>query len=335
MLLTNKHRISVRSITSPFLITFVEVKPKTCSHQERLDHVAKLCHELPPGSGPPGAWSPCVMPVEIPSLGILYCAVYKAGYATWKSVFNHVKGRDSIKMVRQATTTDYVRWANYTRYMDSFVFMLKYLPISGIMHSIVRFYLNLVPFLCFFNLCFCYLYRFTVVRHPFSRLYSSYKNKIDVQSNLTTDTYKNLRTDMIKKYRSSEYAGDLHSGIPTFLEFIKYITAEPQEEWSRTLKYHKYDDHWRPQADINQPCHMNYNYILKLETLDTDGKVILDLMGDNWGDSGMPHENPSQATQTWLEAYKEIPRVYIDKLKLKYSQDFDFFGYFWGDEQKC
>ena len=118
------------------------------------------------------------------------------------------------------------------------------------MHSTIRFYLNLVPFLCFFNLCFYSLYRFTVVRHPFPRLYSSYKNKIDVQSNLRNDTYKNLRTDIISKYRAWENAGDSDSGIPTFLEFVKYITAEPQEEWSRTLKYHKHDDHWRPSLAI-------------------------------------------------------------------------------------
>lgn len=57
-----------------------------------------------------------------------------------------------------------------------------------------------------------------------------------------------------------------YSDVPTFPEFVDYLIGTPVTQ---------YNEHWQPFYIICSPCEINYNIILKLESIDEDSDMLV------------------------------------------------------------
>ncbi|XP_018008802.1 carbohydrate sulfotransferase 11 [Hyalella azteca] len=113
---------------------------------------------------------------------------------------------------------------------------------------------------------------FMVVRHPFLRLISAYRDKISTKS-VKTQFNKFLRRynmPIISKYRQQEPHDEFYKDVPTFPEFVQYLLETPVED---------YNEHWLPYHIICRPCDVPYNVVLKLESLDEDMQTLVFITG--------------------------------------------------------
>ncbi|XP_047740994.1 carbohydrate sulfotransferase 13-like [Hyalella azteca] len=116
---------------------------------------------------------------------------------------------------------------------------------------------------------------FMVVRHPFLRLISAYRDKIATKSGKMAMTqfrkYRRLyNMPIISKYRQQEPHDKFYKDVPTFPEFVQYLLETPVED---------YNEHWRPYHVICRPCDVPYNVVLKLESLDEDIQTLVFIAG--------------------------------------------------------
>lgn len=116
-------------------------------------------------------------------------------------------------------------------------------------------------------------YSMVIVRHPFKRLLSAYRDKIErVKGRLFY--YNKYSTKIISKFRKPSPQGtavrkskntNLALKVPTFEEFVRYVLSTDAR---------KLDEHWRPMFLDCNPCHHMFDFILKVETLDRDKQKV-------------------------------------------------------------
>ena len=109
-------------------------------------------------------------------------------------------------------------------------------------------------------------------RHPFDRLLSAYRDKFFSKDN----TYHEIRKannwhnwygkEIIEKQRVKKATDPKYGRAPTFREFVKYLMDLPMGRWN---------SHWKPMYLLCLPCHIKYQAIARMDTLDTDSQHIL------------------------------------------------------------
>ncbi|KAJ8669626.1 hypothetical protein QAD02_000885 [Eretmocerus hayati] len=108
-----------------------------------------------------------------------------------------------------------------------------------------------------------------VVRHPFERLLSAFRNKFETKHEKSS-TYFQSRygTEIIEKYRPNATEKSLLRGDDvTFGEFVDFIVEDN--------RYGNPNEHWNSISRLCHPCLVNYNLISKYETLSEDAVEIL------------------------------------------------------------
>ncbi|KAF2351584.1 Sulfotransferase [Trinorchestia longiramus] len=183
--------------------------------------------------------------------------------------------------------------------------------------------------------------RFLVVRHPFERLLSCYRDKYEEANKAYY--FKNYGKKMMLLYREvdSSYSEKEITNLlakaeqdterertlgnpfanpfgPTFTEFVNYVVSR-----------HTDDEHWRPYHAHCAPCTLHYNFILKFENLSTEGN---DFLRHLYGTSkiGLPKENAYSGPPTAdviCSYYSQLDAALLHKLVQKYQPDFDLFEY--------
>ncbi len=181
---------------------------------------------------------------------------------------------------------------------------------------------------------------FMFARHPFSRVLSSFRNKLAPDSTFEAAfAWKyNLGLEIINLYRYHEIPNPkreltvptpeerrkLHTYDLKFSEFVRYLgdTNMKSDVFFNNI-------HW---CDMNvcDPCNVKYDVIGKLETIETDAKYILKLAKLN----GVSFPSPDISQPTYsskkdtLERYlRDVPAEYIWNLYQRYRLDFALFGY--------
>ena len=148
---------------------------------------------------------------------------------------------------------------------------------------------------------------FTFVRNPFTRVLSSYFDKVALRS---TGTCRPPGKLLRKKFGLSPTA-DL-----TFRDFLRLINRLPSAE----------DDlHWRPQVDNVFFDRLRFDYIGKVESYDRDiANVFSRLFNDaKWTSPGWtPHATHAQ--DKLLEMYGAVETQLVLR---KYARDFAAFNY--------
>jgi len=187
-----------------------------------------------------------------------------------------------------------------------------------------------------------------VVRHPFDRLVSAYRDKIERCHGPDNTTlkgewyYKTYGKKIVSKYRNGaiqrfgpEYfsednnfgsplpisSGWRSSSLPSWWEFVQYILhTQPT----------RYDEHWKPFSIYCAVCSFPYTHILHFENIQTEEKFFAeemtasDLVHPRWenrNDEGLAKEDILNKYFSILDD-DEIQDLY----KI-YEDDFRFFGY--------
>uniref|UniRef100_A0A4W3IEP8 Carbohydrate sulfotransferase n=1 Tax=Callorhinchus milii TaxID=7868 RepID=A0A4W3IEP8_CALMI len=165
--------------------------------------------------------------------------------------------------------------------------------------------------------------KFLFVRDPFVRLISAFRDKIESRDEI----FYHFALIILKKYgnislvpASPEKARQ--AGVkPTFTQFIEYL-LDPQTE-----NQFPFDDHWRQMYRLCHPCHIKYDFIGKLETLDEDTAYLLQLLNAEKRIK-FPRKYPNQTTTSYVEQwFRIIPKPWREKLFQLYEPDFTLFGY--------
>jgi len=250
---------------------------------------------------------------------LLYCPVFKAASTSWLSNY--------LKLVNSTAN-----------------------PKSGNLHKTVT---NLFPPPATFKLrrkIYEESIKFIIVRHPFERLVSAYRDKLAGFSR--NDHYLTMRSHIISKYRKNVKD---KSTIPTFSESVDFILDELIKIDSPSRDRHSLiDGHFIPYSRRCLPCAMDYDLIIKFETLEEDSRYLIDQCGlseqldvrhENRAPSGPrtkqgfknkskkvkkgeedPKDSNGSSFQS-LDFFKDIPVSKIKRLYEHYRHDFEIFDY--------
>lgn len=181
-------------------------------------------------------------------------------------------------------------------------------------------------------------YTMVVARHPFKRLLSAYRDKIErVKGRLYY--YNKYSTKILTRYRKWDGVGvgrqrklkdtDPSVKVPTFEEFVRYVLSTEPRKW---------DEHWRPMYLDCNPCYRTFDFILKVETLNDDkDKVMqylhvspLDPMYKEVEDVWVRWNNPSGKngpSRNESFYFSQLTTGDIQKLYELYEPDFQIFDY--------
>ncbi|XP_037783886.1 uncharacterized protein LOC119580056 isoform X2 [Penaeus monodon] len=187
--------------------------------------------------------------------------------------------------------------------------------------------------------------KFMIVRHPFERLLSCFRDKFEYGKK--SYYYKRYGEKMVRRYREfPKYVSEGQLGLlqeqvrnkvmaglpvvlrgnpfaspvgPTFLEFVQYVIDSKHE-----------DEHWRTYYSHCSPCLMDYDFVLRFESLYEEGKQFLEYI--NRTSQVQPRwDNPTSGGATNNEIvcsyYSQLPFELMQKLADKYENDFVLFEY--------
>ena len=126
------------------------------------------------------------------------------------------------------------------------------------------------------------LVTFAFIRHPFNRLVSAYNDKFK-HAKWNKDTklkrivglgedIKQMRSIIMKKYRKIDPKQT--DDYPSPKEFVAYILEQAENNGPLIL-----NRHWRPQYALCPFCSMNFDYIGKIEHMNSHVNFLSDLLG--------------------------------------------------------
>ncbi|XP_071516168.1 carbohydrate sulfotransferase 11-like [Panulirus ornatus] len=165
-----------------------------------------------------------------------------------------------------------------------------------------------------------------IVRHPFQRLVSAYRDKM-IARNSTVKDYLYLRS--IIKHRYHTGVSEVTS-FPTFKEFVDFVLDEWSSSDPRPGTWHEWSRDWHPAYYLCAPCHMNYTHLLRFEQYKSDMEEFrrecnLDdimLEGTHYHQLG----NTSSA-QVEDKLYSQLSQTQVVQLAQMYFIDLVMFGY--------
>ncbi|XP_015232860.1 PREDICTED: carbohydrate sulfotransferase 12 [Cyprinodon variegatus] len=167
--------------------------------------------------------------------------------------------------------------------------------------------------------------KFLFVRDPFVRLISAFRNKFGRPNE---DFFRQFGSVMLRRYGNvsgslAETAAEAFAaGLkPTFHQFITYL-LDPQTE-----KESIFNEHWRQVYRLCHPCQVKYDFIGRLETLETDSEQLLKLLKVDHlvrFPSGPRNRTASSWERDW---FAQIPVSERRELYKLYEPDFKLFGY--------
>ncbi|XP_037546234.1 carbohydrate sulfotransferase 12 [Nematolebias whitei] len=167
--------------------------------------------------------------------------------------------------------------------------------------------------------------KFLFVRDPFVRLISAFRNKFGRPNE---DFFRHFGSVMLHRYGNvseglAESAAEAFAaGIkPTFHQFISYL-VDPETE-----RENIFNEHWRQVYRLCHPCQVKYDFIGRLETLETDSEHLLKLLNvDHLLRFPLGSRNRTEASweQDW---FSQIPVAKRKELYKLYEPDFEMFGY--------
>eukprot|EP00090_Calanus_glacialis_P010576 TRINITY_DN18994_c0_g1_i1.p1 TRINITY_DN18994_c0_g1~~TRINITY_DN18994_c0_g1_i1.p1 ORF type:complete len:336 (+),score=47.19 TRINITY_DN18994_c0_g1_i1:103-1110(+) len=161
---------------------------------------------------------------------------------------------------------------------------------------------------------------FLVTRHPFARVASAFRNKLEdrTKSHDGEYFYKTYSKQIIKYSRGG---WSLNEPEPTFAEFIHFLI---------NTDINQYDEHWQPIALRCRMCQLDYSHILHYENLAYEWSQFLNSIGLTQI-LELPWENKA-ALNDLQRYYDIISGDEKQQLFLKFESDFKMFGYSMEDD---
>ncbi|KAK0163170.1 hypothetical protein PV327_006878 [Microctonus hyperodae] len=163
---------------------------------------------------------------------------------------------------------------------------------------------------------------FLIVRHPFERLLSAYRDKLE--QSLPNTLHSKLGMRIINLYRAQDpkYRTKRGPRYPLFKEFVTWLLCE----WRSGREL---DMHWTPILNFCTPCQVRFDVIAKFETLTDDQNYLIKhvhlehMIKPEW-------KNPARGAQT-----KDVMKAYLMQLSTNqilslyqmFKYDFELFDY--------
>ena len=113
----------------------------------------------------------------------------------------------------------------------------------------------------------------------------------------------------------------------SFVEFVRFLTDRGLDDGDR------YNPHWAPVTDLCRPCHVRYDYVIKLETFSTEVRQLWKALYGSVRSPVEPstiHRNARtqrtshDVTATYL---RQLSRTQMRRLLRLYADDFRLFDY--------
>lgn len=109
--------------------------------------------------------------------------------------------------------------------------------------------------------------KFLFVRHPFERLLSAYRNKLEQQHDSSRYFQSRFGRRIVRRYRANATERSLRAGDDvTFAEFAEFVA-----DTSGTV----FNEHWAPIDRLCRPCAVSYDFIGRHESLFQDSDYLL------------------------------------------------------------
>ena len=159
-----------------------------------------------------------------------------------------------------------------------------------------------------------------VVRHPLDRLLSAYRDKMrggDI-------TFRNGSFKVVQQFRTNISNNDPY---PTFREFVTMLFTNTAIARN---------PHWDKYFFKCDPCNIEYDYILKVETMEHDMKMFMsEVLPDSLRFVSEPKLNsfgPVSGTigspqNHLLKAYEVFSAEELQNIYSKYQYEHEFYGY--------
>ena len=142
---------------------------------------------------------------------------------------------------------------------------------------------------------------------------------MDPVDNQEVDLFRTTYGDpIIKTYRKTPPTEQIYDNIPTFREFVQYVTDTP---------WNQFNSHWYPIYMLCMPCHIDYTIIGKMDTIETDSKNLFKALKIN---ATLPHYHKSNANKSSPHVktyFNTLDRDLLNKLVHMYKPDFYLFDY--------
>lgn len=157
-------------------------------------------------------------------------------------------------------------------------------------------------------------YKFMFARHPFERLLSAYRDKVQ-------KVY--LGNHFLKRHmdKLNDEKFNIEMDIEGFHSFVKYLISRGHDgRWGARQR------HWRRYTDVCKVCSIEWNFIGKMETINMDADYVLMDMGVD-GLANYPKRNKTTRHDTMIKYYADMGPETIRQLYELYKADFEIFGY--------
>lgn len=162
--------------------------------------------------------------------------------------------------------------------------------------------------------------KFLFVRHPFERLLSAYRNKLEQRQQDSSRYFQSrFGRRIVRRYRANATARALRDGDDvTFAEFAEFV-ADTRDT--------VFNEHWAPIDRLCRPCAVNYDFVGKHESLFQDSDYLLRHVVGAPDDVRFP-KGPDSSTSARLSRYfAPLPHRTIVRLYGIFELDFKLFGY--------
>ncbi|XP_063887507.1 carbohydrate sulfotransferase 11-like isoform X2 [Scylla paramamosain] len=170
-----------------------------------------------------------------------------------------------------------------------------------------------------------HFFKFLLVRHPFSRLLSAYRDKVEAAQHwslkqMREHIFTTLAEANLTERRPNDDSKN-SDDIPTFRDFLEYILITKYTGGG-------FDSHWAPYWHLCSPCFIQYDAVAKLETAQTDLKYI-------WHHMRLKETVPwinrssqsSSSGSTVNHYYQSLSPDLIARVYRRYRLDFEMFQY--------
>ena len=232
---------------------------------------------------------------------ILACLPPKSGCTTWKTILANNSGEEPIPK-------------NFKVHMLHFGALKQFgiLPLAAFNDSMKHLMLNSKDY-----------FKFMVARHPLDRLYSGYVNKL--VSGIDQIMIKNHGSRILNMFHPELDPQVRARGYgATFNEFVQYLKLPISN-----------NKHWESIYNLCQPCFVQYDQVVKTETMDEDNFGIITKYLPHKRSIGFAgnvvaggRQMSSMTTHgRKLEAYSGLNLTDMNYIHDRYKNDLEYFGY--------
>ncbi|XP_050736877.1 carbohydrate sulfotransferase 11-like [Eriocheir sinensis] len=248
---------------------------------------------------------------------LVYCPVYKSASTTWMTYFLRLKHVND-------NNPALLRMSNRARELR------KYMPRYGGGHHRVFTEYPVPKSSKDKRRVFEDSVRFLVVRHPFARILSAYRDKIERPYPLPFRPYfQQLQKAILARYREP---GDNSTDLPphpTFSEFVDYLIESTKnlktaKDWMENVIC------WIPYWVQCGVCSSDYQVIVKVETMVDDEQLLAHVADLTEIQDRVEWRNRRAGSSTSMllpDYFKTLTRHQVQLLHLRFKMDFDLFGY--------